>query len=51
MVREDVAAGRLVVLDMPDAASGDYSLHAIHRSDTLPGPAASWLIERLRNQI
>lgn len=50
MVRDDVAAGRLVVLDMPDAASGDYALHAIHRSDTLPGPAASWLIDRLRSQ-
>lgn len=51
MVHDDVAAGRLVELDMPDAASGDYALHAIHRSDTLPGPAAAWLIERLRSQM
>ncbi|MES2339182.1 MAG: LysR family transcriptional regulator [Pseudomonadota bacterium] len=50
MVREDVASGRLIQLDMPDAAPGDYALHAIHRSDTLPGPAAAWLIERLRSQ-
>ena len=50
MVRDDVAAGRLVLLDMPDAAPGEYSLHAIHRSDTLPGPAAAWLIDRLRGQ-
>jgi len=50
MVRDDVAAGRLVPLDMPDAAPGEYSLHAIHRSDTLPGPAAAWLIDRLRGQ-
>ena len=50
MVRDDVDAGRLVVLDMPDAPSGDFALHAIHRSDTLPGPAAAWLIERLRTQ-
>lgn len=50
MVQDDIASGRLVVLDMPDAASGDYALHAIHRTDTLPGPAAAWLIERLRMQ-
>ncbi len=50
MVQADIAIGRLVVLDMPDAASGDYALHAIHRTDTLPGPAAAWLIERLRMQ-
>jgi len=50
MVQDDLAAGRLVLLDMPDAPPGDYALHAIHRSDTLPGPAAAWLIERLRSQ-
>lgn len=50
MVRDDLAAGRLVLLDMPDAPTGDYAMHAIHRSDTLPGPAAAWLIERLRSQ-
>lgn len=51
MVRDDLDAGRLVVLDMPDAPSGEYLLHAIHRSDTMPGPAAAWLIDRLRNQL
>jgi DNA-binding transcriptional LysR family regulator len=51
LVRDDVAARRLVVLQMPDAPSGEYPMHAIHRSDTLPGPAAQWLIERLRGQI
>jgi DNA-binding transcriptional LysR family regulator len=50
MVREDLTKGSLVMLDMPDAPSADYPLHAIHRSDTLPGPAAAWLIERLRSQ-
>ena len=51
LVADDVAAGRLVILNMPDAPSGEYAMHAIHRSDTLPGPAATWLIERLRGQI
>lgn len=50
MVRDDLQAGRLVRLDMPDAPEGDYALQVIHRSDTPPGPAASWLIARLRAQ-
>lgn len=50
MVRDDLTSGNLVVLDMPDAPAADYPLHAIHRSDHLPGPAAAWLIERLRSQ-
>ncbi len=50
MVHDDLEAERLVILDMPDAPPGDYTMHAIHRSDTPPGPAAAWLIERLRNQ-
>jgi DNA-binding transcriptional LysR family regulator len=50
MVREDLASGTLVVLDMPDMPAADYPLHAIHRSDHLPGPAAAWLIDRLRSQ-
>lgn len=50
MVRQDLADRRLVTLDMPDVPSGEYPIHAIHRADTLPGPAASWLIERLRGQ-
>lgn len=51
VVQDDIAAGRLVILNMPDAPSGEYAMHAIHRSDTLPGPAARWLIERLQAQV
>ncbi|QTG16896.1 LysR family transcriptional regulator (plasmid) [Agrobacterium tumefaciens] len=50
LIREDLATGRLVQLDMPDAAPGVYALYAIYRTDTPPGPAASWLIERFRSQ-
>jgi DNA-binding transcriptional LysR family regulator len=50
MVREDLETGRLVRLDMPDFTGGPYKLEAIHRTDTPPGPAASWLIARLRSQ-
>jgi hypothetical protein len=43
--------GRLVALDMADAPPGDYQLHAICRTDMPPGPAASWLIERMRTEV
>ncbi|MGL4967037.1 MAG: LysR family transcriptional regulator [Inquilinus sp.] len=50
MVAEDLESGRLVHLDMPDAPGGDYVFAAIHRTDTPPGPAASWLISRFQVQ-
>jgi DNA-binding transcriptional LysR family regulator len=46
MVREDIAKGRLVQLDMREHKDGFVRLHAIYRTDTPPGPAGSWLIDR-----
>jgi DNA-binding transcriptional LysR family regulator len=51
MVREDLESGRLVHLDLPDAKAGAYSLDAIYRTDTPPGPAATWLIARFQGQV
>lgn len=48
MVREDLASGTLVALDLPDVKPFDYLVDAIYRTDTPPGPAARWLIERFR---
>ena len=50
MVADDVRTGRLVQLDMPDRVAFDYLVDAIHRTDTPPGPAAAWLIERFGQQ-
>ncbi len=50
MVQNDIDEGRLVHLDLPDTRGGFYTLEAIYRTDTPPGPAASWLIERLLDQ-
>ena len=50
MVADDLAAGILVQLDIPDLIPFDYLIDAIYRSDTPPGPAATWLIERFRTQ-
>ncbi|SDO96325.1 DNA-binding transcriptional regulator, LysR family [Lutimaribacter pacificus] len=47
MVREDIAAGRLVHLDVPDFREGHYPLQIAHKVNTPPGPAGHWLIERL----
>ncbi len=47
MVRADIEAGRLKRLEMPHSS---YRLEAIYRTDTPPGPAASWLIARFKAQ-
>jgi DNA-binding transcriptional LysR family regulator len=49
-VREDIAAGRLIRLELPEARSGAYSFQAMYRTDTPPGPAAAWLIQRFADQ-
>ena len=50
MVKDDIAAGVLVQLDIPDAVAFDYKLDAIYRTDTPPGPAACWLVKRFQGQ-
>jgi DNA-binding transcriptional LysR family regulator len=47
MVAADLAAGRLVALGLPEAASFDYRLHALWRKDSRPGPASVWLLDAL----
>lgn len=44
MVEDDFARGTLVRLDLPDNPGGNYGFTAVWRSDTPPGPAASWLL-------
>jgi DNA-binding transcriptional LysR family regulator len=50
MVREDLAAGRLVKLKIPELHNHLFRFQAIHRTDTPPGPAAAWLIKRFASQ-
>ncbi|AJO79594.1 MULTISPECIES: LysR family transcriptional regulator [Pseudomonas] len=50
MVEEDLASGRLVLLDLPGNQGLPYGFDAIYRIDTPPGPAASWLIDWLAAQ-
>lgn len=51
MILEDVAAGRLAVLDLEPYPERPYQLHAFYRADSPPGPAASWLIERFKQEL
>jgi DNA-binding transcriptional LysR family regulator len=46
-VRADIAAGRLVKLNLRNWRGGEYTMQAVHKVDTPPGPAGRWLIERL----
>lgn len=50
MVRDDIAAGRLKMIDAPDLPGAQYALEAFYRTDTPPGPAAAWLIARFEEQ-
>jgi DNA-binding transcriptional LysR family regulator len=50
MVEEDLQAGRLVRLNLPEYQSGIYAFDVIYRTDLPPGPAARWLIERFVQQ-
>jgi DNA-binding transcriptional LysR family regulator len=50
-VRADLAAGRLVRLELPEARNALYPLRALHRTDEPPGPAAAWLIQRFVDQV
>ncbi|HZV56894.1 MAG TPA: LysR family transcriptional regulator [Sphingobium sp.] len=46
LVEADLLAGTLVRLALPDWPAPRYSFSAIWRTDTPPGPAACWLVER-----
>lgn len=46
-VAGDLAAGRLVELHPPEAPPVQYTLHALWRRDTRPGPASSWMLEAM----
>jgi DNA-binding transcriptional LysR family regulator len=47
MVNDDLKRGRLVELKIETQTEGFYAFHTVYRSDTPPGPAAAWLMERL----
>lgn len=47
LVREDIASGALIELALPEQPANDYTLVALWRRDTPPGPAATWVLNEL----
>jgi DNA-binding transcriptional LysR family regulator len=47
LVADDIRAGRLTRLKLAEAGDYVYPLSLVHRADVQPGPAATWLGERL----
>ena len=52
MIEADLDSGELVQIKLEDAPSEGYviTMLAIHRTDTPPGPAGRWFIERLKQE-
>lgn len=50
-VAADIAAGKLVRLDLPEAPSVDYRFHALWRRDCPPGPARQWVRQALQDRL
>ncbi|WP_249673395.1 LysR family transcriptional regulator [Pseudomonas abieticivorans] len=50
MVEQDLATGSLVVLDVQSIPREGVKIDisAVHATDTLPGPAGRWLIDRIK---
>ncbi|MBO4228582.1 LysR family transcriptional regulator [Bradyrhizobium neotropicale] len=51
MVREDLQAGRLTHLRLSEFRGSQYPLQIVYKNDSPPGPAASWLIERIARDM
>lgn len=51
MAAEDLAQGRLVKLELEPAGEMGGAVFAMHRADHTPGPAASWLIDALKQHL
>lgn len=51
LVRQDIASGTLIRLTLPERSHTDYRLIAIWRRDVPPGPAASWVLDEIRERL
>ena len=51
LVRDDLAAGRLLKLTLADGAPLAYPLHVMHRADAAPGQAGRWLMKLFSEKL
>ena len=47
LVADDLAAGRLVSIELEGPAAGVVPFHAAYLADRFPGQAGWWLLDRL----
>ena len=47
LIKDDLASGRLVELDIEGRTPDRYQIYAVHRTDAPPGPAGRWFLTRL----
>ncbi len=50
-VAADLAGGTLVALELPEKPGTQYGISALWRRDARPGPASSWMIDAVREQL
>jgi DNA-binding transcriptional LysR family regulator len=50
-VADDLEAGRLIELTMPEAPPVLYGLNALWRKDCPPGPATSWILDAFQDAL
>lgn len=51
VVADDLAAGRLVALMIPETPPALYGLNALWRKDCPPGPATSWILDAFQHAL
>jgi DNA-binding transcriptional LysR family regulator len=51
LVKDDLASGRLVHLDIPEWPGMAYRFHALWRRDCPIGPARAWLLDAFRQRL
>ncbi|MFC3213643.1 MULTISPECIES: LysR family transcriptional regulator [Novosphingobium] len=51
VVSGDIESGALVELQLPESTTLNYALVAMWRKDCLPGPAAVWVLDELRDRL
>lgn len=51
VLKNDLASGRLVHLDLAAYEQGEYPLYAMRRASEPPGPAASWMVDAFRSRL
>lgn len=51
IIRDDLASGTLVHLDLQAYEQGEYPIYAMRRVANPPGPAATWMIDAFRSRL